>query len=823
MPPALDRLLASPSALRLLRSIVNAYELPSAFASTTTGCPFIATRRNHSSGRNPFSNLKWTHVQDTQDAPKRVRKPKAQSPVPDQPWQPEVEHDDARWAATLAHQERLRRLLGIESVWRACRREGYRLPTEDTTEAEFLWGTFISHPKLVEKVIDHAVELFVETGAMFPRLYTLVMRYWLQRGPREALHSHHQMLVNLKLKALPLHDLVLVGTPTFRPAAWEIVMEIYRDSNERDLYDVTVLPLIEKGNIVLARRWHNLCTVRDDMPSESVARHPVVQLFTAESSVISSPEAHFGTKRDSRTKSTTRTSRPEIGRYNQDLMQRMLGRDTAPVRFEDSFCARMFATRSIQPSSIIQGLAMVGVNEIGPQALLAMAVRTPIEELPGRFEELKASGIALQGGVFSLALEKFTLDKDWKLVRSLLDSDQHPDVFGDAEKQRKLLEFYLDNNELVQAQRTLAILTLFHKDSSAESWNMLLQVYIKRYRSQYVMGLLRDMNTRGVMLSSDSIIALRSLLRRRQPGRKPSMSPHDMFDDLRFVTRIFMFILESGMGRIAPSTWRELIRRFGMQGRVRELRRLLLWLLSWYAPKHHVQFANLPRPPSLDSATAKLRAAYPERHHYFHFPGEITQQESKQHPIRILFGPSLQSALVIWGFRSGLLRNAHLEQSMLGSTLGKKHYRHKLLERQTLKRSHWSVGLRMVVQLRDLGVHVHQHAVVKALQMQFIVLFGRGRSRKKENREMEKINTTPYAQYVQEVNQIWGTPLLAEPDAFNTGLAHDHMWHPRMRRRVNRKTSISIINILGQNSRNRDGEESSKTETGEGDRSNRFE
>jgi hypothetical protein len=236
----------------------------------------------------------------------------------------------------------------------------------------------------------------------------------------------------------------------------------------------------------------------------------------------------------------------------------------------------------------------------------------------------------------------------------------------------------------------------------------------------------------------------------------------------------------------------------------------LLWLLCWYAPRSSVQFQTLPLSPFLKAANARLR----ERPNYFHFPSTVTQHENIKHPIRQLFPPSLQQALIIWGFRASLLPNANLEQSLLGSTLAKRHYRRRLLHRQQLQRKHWSIGLRLVVLLRDLGVWVHHHTVAKALQMQFVVLFGRGRSKVKENRIMEDVNPIPYAQYVREVNTIWGAALFREPQLFGKGRVHEHTWHPRMRRYVDRPPSVSLDDVLGPDWQHQAGDAEQRRETG---------
>lgn len=816
MPPALDRLLASPSALRLLRAIVNGSEVPAACERSVFCCHSIVTRRQYTQIHQIRTKQKWrrwTEAGEHVAKPDNVQQePEVKQENPTQHAQHEKtasekgirylnaekrhaalidgtslgkpeDNDAARWAASLARRERYHGLQGTMAIWKLRQYTSSPLPTDNTQYAEYLWGTFIKHTALVPQVIDHAKEVLEQTGQVHPRLYELVMSYWLPRSPAKAHGFHNQMLDKLHLKALPLKKLARYGASTFRPAAYEVLMRIYQASGERDLYDEVVPVLAKQGNLTMARGWHMLCIARGDTPSESLADDRIVQIFTT--------EAEGG-------KPVSRESRYRERTYNKDLMRRLLGRDTPPVRFDDVFTARMFATRTFPPDSIIKGLALVGVNEIGPQAVLAMALRTdPLEDLPRMFEELKATGIALQGCVYSLAIEKFAMSHNWQLVRSMLDTDQHPDVFGDADMQRKLLDFYIDEEDHLQAQRSLAILTLFHNDSSEASWNLLLQTHIKRTGPQRVTEVLQDMRTRGVMVNHESVNAIKSLLRRRQRGHRPVTLQRGAYDDLRFVTRIYTTILEFSMGRVSPVAWHEIVRRFGMTGRFKELRRLLLWLVCWYAPRSTMQFADLPSSPFRQRALNKLRMLYHDCDQYFHFPGTVLQHDTQKHPVRKLFPPSLQQALIIWGFRAGLLPNAPIEQALFGSSLAKKHYRRRLLQRQILQRKRWTIGLRTLVLLRNLGVHVHYHTVVKALQMQFIVLFGRGRSRVIENRVVEDVNRIPYSTYVHEVNEIWGSPLLREPKLFHKGMVQDHIWHPRMRRRTDRRASISLNEMFG--------------------------
>lgn len=247
------------------------------------------------------------------------------------------------------------------------------------------------------------------------------------------------------------------------------------------------------------------------------------------------------------------------------------------------------------------------------------------------------------------------------------------------------------------------------------------------------------------------------------------------------------------MGHISHRVWPEIIRRFGMLGRFRELRRLLLWLLHRYAPPTSNRYARLSEPQHEEESTTSFGSKS-----FSQDPTARARRTGYADPIRRLFPPSLQQGLIVWGFRAALLPNAHLEQSIFASPLEKRHYRRRMLKRHILERKSWSIGLRFLVQLRDLGVLISSDAVVKALQGQFLVLFGRGQSKRKENRIAKMSNTKAYAAYVKEVNQIWGTPLIADPESFShSRLLKLHAWHPRLPRQRYRKTSISLRRTFG--------------------------
>jgi hypothetical protein len=784
MPPALDRLLASPSALRLLRSLVHAKESPTAYLTeTSTKCRTCTTpRRDFHLNRRKTPLVRFK-------PPNRHETPPWTLPIG-----PEFNNEAivVSLAEHLQQRERVEGWKGIRDVWVACRE--FDLPTSETPDAEFLWATFIKVPDLVVPVIAHAQDLLNKTGHTYPHLYELCMARWLPRenNINQALHYHHQCLLRLKLRKLPLRRLANLGKQFFTMKQYDAFMDMYRTSNERNVYDEVVPALTARGLFTMAQHWHTLCTNRGDLPSQKVASEPAIQKLTAAIANNSDPEARL-------VYIYAHSRNQQEPKLDAQLVRRHQGRDSAPVRFDDSFCARMFATRSFSPDAIIKGLIMVGVNEIGPQAVRAMATNTnPISELPTRFEELKAAGIALQGSVFSLALERFASEKRWMLVRSILESDQHPDVYDDMAVQKTLLDYYVQQQDLKQIHRTLAILSLFHNDMSTESWNLLLQAQIKLFDPSRILEILQNMREKDIYVSEETLMMIKGILRPRQRGHNPGRSPRGRFDDLRFVARVFFMILEGGIGHIHPSKWSEILRRYGMSNRFRELRRTVLRLFCWYAPQNESRFASIPRSPFLNIVTEKLRAQRPRdsKFAYYDLPAFVTQK-FRVHPLRFLFPPSFQQGLVVWGFRQGLLPNAPTEQSMFSPIPAKKHYRHRFQRSGILRRLDWSVGLKHLVELRDLGLQIHPHTVVKALQAMFINLFGRRRSNVIENRKMHRANTIPYVEFVREVNNIWGAPLFREPQLYGKSRLHALMWHPRFARETRQSTYFSLDEVLG--------------------------
>ncbi|KAF2727436.1 hypothetical protein EJ04DRAFT_517248 [Polyplosphaeria fusca] len=799
MRKALARLLSSPAALRVLRNINPPPTCHSRFRCLSTAPPPPVSNSGGSPRwirriRSNRTSSDALYAQALAQIPSNIDQ---ESNVNDADLHdarvlqidlvPDDEVDKSRlWALLLEYRERVYGEQGVADIWHGMARREYEMPWDENDNVKYGWKSFIRCRRLAEPLLDRIVHISECDETAHKQFYELWMLHWLPRDPDLALEFHHAFIAKLPQKPLPLSNIVKeLRLPEIHNH--EILMDIYQSSNENDLYDHVVPVLLESGLLALALEWHAICLRRQDLPSPSTRSLRGVQSLFARSNTgsLNCPPSGLETIQGSAQPMPLITSNEGLSgahTYNQALLRRLRRRDIEPVRFDDDFCARLFATRSFPPSSIIKGLAMVGIGEIGPRALRVLASRIePLTELTNTFRELREAGIAIQGTVFSLALERFAVEHNWPVVRSMLDTDQHPDVFEDFSMQQKLLHFYLEQCEWAQVHRTLAILSLFHNDSDVESWNILLRTRIQQREVTHVSSIVQEMRKSEIMLSQESVVAIKSLLRRRQRGHIP-VTQRTRFDDLRFVTKMFMGILQGGIGYVDPTCWREILRRYGMLGRLRELRRLVLWLLSWYAPRHEARFANLPRPLWLDSATHKVRRRFPLEHVYFNLPQRMAPTHPR-HPVRSLYPQKFLDGLIVWGFRAAWLPHAPHEQSLFSDIASKTRYRNRFREMGILSRANWSIGLRLVVQLRDAGVTVHKDAVIKTVLSEFLLLFGRSSSRKIENRMVSKTNAISYFEYACMVNKIWGEELFPEIHPTLERPVHDMLRHFQHQRR----------------------------------------
>jgi hypothetical protein len=657
--------------------------------------------------------------------------------------------DFTYWVQLLQFQARNYGRKGIQKIWNGMMERKIDLPTTGTV-ADILWGTFVKDIDLVQDVLENASDLKTRTGRAYDGLYATCIGHWLPRHPTTAYKSHLFLVEHLNPTTRSLRE--IARSVKFTQTSLNTFKTIYLESNERDVYG-TLIPMLYPVNKPRAQEWHSFFLEHNDLPSVSLAASPMVTELSTYHTIPSQ------NTRKPRSDSQHLVMRPDVvprdkPEFNREIMSRMLGEShhVKPKKeFEDAFCARLFATRAFSPTSVIKGLGMFGIELIGPLALREMGLRTePFDEMPRRFKELKDAGISIGKSVFSKAIEKFTADNRLDMVRELLESDQHPDVLEDTKVQEELLTFFISKEDWRQVHRTLAILTVFHTNPEVESWNLLLRAHSKSSSGFQVNQVLEDMHSNGVEVTHESLNSLhRNILRHRSPSKRPIFRYGDHFDDIRFLAKIWLRIMENG-GNIPPWRWHEILRRFGMTGRLRELRRLLMWLAAWYHPWKAASTQSAFRFPATLSKSTNLENTKPrplsETAHSNHIP-----PSHPKHPLAQLVPPNLQIALIEWGFKAGLAPNAKLERSLYLRS-GRNFHTHKT-------RVSWTTGLQTLATLRDSGIRVKDSTVRKAIKTRLTVLYGPGVSNRKENRVAKRTNPYTFMEIIKVAEEVWGRRL----------------------------------------------------------------
>lgn len=594
MRPALDRLLARPSALRILRVLVDSDVQQSclcngfdgrrnrrgygrrhasagaAAAAPQSERPSDALKREGNPRPSLVRRMKTGKVSSWDDlfleSDVRVVRPDSTLLV-DQPGG--REHFEL-WALLLQFRQRIQGDDGVHGIWDGLRARDIDLPTDGPT-AGVLWGAFLSHPRLKLQAVEYAAHLRQREDRAYGALYETVVGRALRSNPDTALGWHKRLVTADLVDPGALRGVAEVATCS--RASLKAFRLIYLESKDRGIYDSLITALCKREQYDAAIKWHQFLVRNNDRPSITLERerqhgHDGIgderRLTTQDKQLEESPTVQAPGAQDA-----------TMHRFSREMMNRLLGiaHAVAPKQIDDALCARLFATRAFPVEAVISGLRMFGVEALGPLALRELAARGDNPYfIVQKIGHLKNAGISIGQTVFSRAVYKFAQENRAEMLSDLLSTDQHPDVLEDRAKQKELLSSYMAAEDWQQVHRTLAILTVFHADPHTESWNILLRIYSRSDEIAKLNGMLEDMRINRIQISEQSLNSLHHhSLRLRRRSKSPVTKWVHTYDDLRLMTNVWRSILESG-GELPPWRWREILRRFGMTGRLSTLR-----------------------------------------------------------------------------------------------------------------------------------------------------------------------------------------------------------------------------------------------------------
>lgn len=665
-------------------------------------------------------------------------------------------HNIQLWIQLLRIRARLDREQGVRDIWDGM---GYRhvdLPTKGD-RAQILWTAFHANIPLY-KLYQHAQDLFKRTGASYQGLHTLILKPMLKN------HSRLAMLWSQRLQTLNIGGerslALLIDEALTSSNSLAVFRKMYVRQTGCSLYDEILPALCQKGMFDEALDWHCFLISVDDLPSRARLAEPLWCFFRWHSNRdISRDIVRAFVDRGISLHGTLMEH--EIQEDNEpntdeDPMIFVPGESyghsfgVAPARLSDSYAARAFATKTFGLSIITSWLTAFGLETLGPLAMRELAVRcsTP-KEVAERIQTIEGKRVVISNCIYSRLIRKLARDNNQSMLHNVLHSDMHPDVYDDKETQIRLRRSYMTQRDWPQLYRTLLVLITFHREPAEKAWNTLLHGYLQAKNRTMIVTTLDDMLSQGIMVSPITIKhSFYLLLPFRNLGKRPQKFPGAM-DDLAFLTNMWLRILRAG-GQVPSAAWRQVTNSYGMEGRMRELEDLSIWLAHHYGKSSSGKYFIYPSP-------ARITPQLSTRHRV---DNSRTRLAATDHnPLRRLFPTVRLSSIIEWGFktlgRPVPKRSRPTSIRLIGA---------RLVDVEPARQyDHWSRGLKLLSVLKRAGVLIPRGLVRKACTLRFRILFGGRTSSKKENRIAASNNPFTLAHMVKEANRLWDGRLFAVP------------------------------------------------------------
>ena len=645
------------------------------------------------------------------------------------------------WLELIVFRKRHHGAEGTMAIYKEIFRRGLRLPTLGTV-AEQLWDLLIRavyhESRFLEKIVTYAIHLKRSTGRSWPGMYYGIVSVAFKKDTGSAYKWHMKLREDFPPS---LGDYKKIFKLSLERGSSAHFRGLYSDTPLVGMYRTVIWQFCKLQMYDEALKWHDLLCDAKDYPARLSDIKPLLDHLAyvadgprLERIVIALAEAKVG---------FSEASIRGDAVISRDLIYRQLAEvhGVGPKHLSDSFCARLFATRFFSVDTIVKWLHIMAVERIGPLSFREIATRDSCD--PGaicdHIDALKTAEISLDNSVFCTLVRSLAVENKPKLLHAVVNCDLHPDTFADFDLQERLLAQYYDEKDLMQIDRTLAILTTgcSAKDLQMVRMNLILRCQVTLRRREKVLATLEQLKHLDIPLTARSSRHLRVCwLSKRQVGRGA-----DETRELAILIKASQMTMQSG-SFVPIISWREILRRLGMAGLLIEFENLALWLVDWYSSP--AAKAALPKRILLSRHSGQALIGG-------HMSPKRSSNRDPQRLLSALFTTSAQHAIVAWGFQ-------HIVKSQRNT---RRFQRSSAVE--DAPPFHWTWGLQLLYKLRERGVRIEKRQVARMCRHRLNTLFGPGLSKRNINRRtrLEQRNHESYAEsvYIRKMEEIWGKNL----------------------------------------------------------------
>ncbi|PVH73620.1 hypothetical protein DL98DRAFT_519810 [Cadophora sp. DSE1049] len=640
--------------------------------------------------------------------------------------------DMALWTMLLEYRKRVYGKEGVLTFWHAAQERGIRLPMKGFL-ADKLWHTFLAlgleNPDVLEGIYQYS-----KKNGLHSSLYPWIVGNFLETHQGDAALKWHNRLSTFQ-KPNQFTFAKMCRRVIIKEGDLGTMKQIYNMLPHRNLYHKIIPLLCKSQKYKMAIHLHSFFCKHGDFPVSAKCAEPLVQYLATYDPPSARKITQDLVKGGVSFASTLSQKLEESFKISRELMNVIHGETLhIPVKkYNDELGARWFATTWVSLDVAINAVHALGVQEIGPLSLQAIALRDPDPKaIVARIEQLKELGISIGTSLFSRAVKTFARHASHgklDLLDGLLNSDQHPDELENFRLQEALLESYAQEGDWTQYRRTLEIRLLASSSPEIDRRNIELRMIASSSDTSAALRGLEDMLLDGIPVKGQTIsLLLKHTLPPRRPGHRPmALGDHDGGNGktgLMQSIAMLKAIMRSG-SYVHPNLWHEIIRRLGMLGHMRTLESLCIWLTMHYGPQNH-----------------NLTESWLRR---YRVPAELPTSYGL-HPICMLFPASLQQGIVEWGFIASHSQPAHRTHSsrLLATPTS--------LEETSLA---MTSGISILKKLNSLGVHIERRSVRKAIFNRLVMYYGPGYSNRRYN-EHRKQTIVSLEEAAKQIDEALG-------------------------------------------------------------------
>ncbi|KAK1829697.1 hypothetical protein QBC39DRAFT_356242 [Podospora conica] len=566
---------------------------------------------------------------------------------------PENHNDFQLWLCILDFRRHEDGLAGAAAVLEGLMQRG-SLTEMEGESAVIFWKTILAdayrHKGMLDDIWIYAEWLYTKYGTRWPNLYETIVTRFVEKDDRtRALRWHLRLSPNLG-PDVDTFIAMLKRLMDPAPERQEILRMLYLASPRRCLYDEIVPFLYSKGQAEIARRWRALFVANGDVPiPHSSGSYPFLRYFSAyHYNERLEPSERMVVRRQAVAQEVDQGAKPaHLGLRHMVNAAHGEVFGIKETTYDDKLGARWFATAWVSIDSAISSLVMLGITCIGPLSLQSIALRElTAEGLARRIEQLQDSGISVGDSTYTQALSLWAASGDEDMIRSLIHSDMHPDVFENPAMQRSVAHSARRTGDVARYRLIAAARSAVVEDLAKRWSNQVLLGSLLVGNKVVTLRLLDTMHRRGIQLSVPTVRAISGHLRRTvsaEPTAEGDSPPDVLFyaclcsmitsmlapPSVEVLHHIFFQLLHQGQGEEFKQLARDVI---GYYQRRRDAGHGFLSVFEESIPERLRDIGDEARGSGLRQ-----------------IPHDLDLRHS-MHPLSLIFDRHLQHAIVIQSF-----------------------------------------------------------------------------------------------------------------------------------------------------------------------------